>query len=310
MSEHVKKQHLVSKVLLKRFTALDAKSGEMKLVSFDLNHPSARTQVKTPTEVGYSIHFVSVDSRSLEELWGETERMVPAVFSAIDLGEPYKLPENADALRNLIALHLVRSHRYKTIHETSYHRAFDELRARMLEQHYESLQNEALRVTGLYLHGSALEAFLDRMLRDSAPAKGFTSGQLLRTNIEEMYQKIRNFISEWEPELLTAKDGQFIMGDSPATTLRWPSGQPDLNQPVQFNVAITDAHAVVLPIDPKHLVALGPRRATMEVERPVVERLNAYQVLVAHRHVFFRPNSETELFIRNVCPRRTPIAPS
>ncbi|WP_155341408.1 DUF4238 domain-containing protein [Acrocarpospora corrugata] len=305
-SAYVKKQHLVSKVLLKRFTAPDAKSGDMKLASFDLDHPGARTQLKAPTEVGYRTDFVPVDSRSLEDLWGETERMVPAVLADIDRGEPFALPGNADVLRNLIAIHLVRSHHYKAVHESSYLRTRQALRANMLGPRRELVQAEALRRMGLYLHGSALEVFLDGVLNESAPARGFVSGQLLRTSIEEMFRKIRNFISEWEPELLIAENGQFIMGDSPAITLRWPSGHPNLNEPVQFNVAIGDAHAVVLPIGPKHLVALGPERAAVTVERHVVERLNLYQVVVAQRHVFFRPDAGTEEFIREICTSRTP----
>lgn len=78
----------------------------------------------------------------------------------------------------------------------------------------------------------------------------------------------------------------------------WPSGQQDLTKPVDINIAVGDAHTIVLPLDPRHLIALGPGQAASEVEKPIIEWLNALQVIAAYRHVSFKPDDETQAFVR------------
>ncbi|MFI7143451.1 DUF4238 domain-containing protein [Nonomuraea sp. NPDC050022] len=299
---HIRDQHVVSQVLLKRFTVPGVRGSGRRLTKFNLERPEGTHKLKPPKACAYDEDFVPVDSVSIENLWARTEQRAPQVFRAIDRGNPFAEAANASILRDLISVHFVRSFRYKKIHQESFHRVYQNLRDNMLGRRKELVRAEALRQTGLHLPDVALPAFLDPILEESLPAKGFAGGQLFRQNIEEMFNKVRDLIATWQPELLTARTGQFIIGDNPAIPVRFDPNNP--NAPA-YNMAIRDAHSVVLPLGPRHLMALGPQQLTAEVEKPVVERLNQLQVLAAYRHVFFKPDQDTERFVRMACQLRS-----
>ncbi|WP_395110738.1 DUF4238 domain-containing protein [Actinomadura sp. SCN-SB] len=298
LRQEVARQHVVSQVLLRRWAVPNRQGSGLALVKFDLEHPDRNHKLKSPRACAYADHFVPVDSATIEALWGGTEKRVPVLFAAIDGGDPFADDDTVQIYRDLVALHFARSYRYRSVYRTSYEKAFESLRANMLGPRRELLRREASRQTGLYLpSGSALESFLDRILAESLPAKGFASGQLFRESIESAFYKVRDLIASWQPELLRAKGAEFIVGDNPAVSIRWHQAQ-DLSKPVTIHTAVGDAHTVVLPLGPKHLVALGPKRMVAELEKPVVEWFNRIQVSAAYQHVFFKPSKNTLKSVR------------
>jgi hypothetical protein len=63
----------------------------------------------------------------------------------------------------------------------------------------------------------------------------------------------------WEVEVLVPETGQFLIGDSPAVALRAEGGF------TTYGMAFGDAHTLVLPIGPKHLLAFGPKNVMVPI---------------------------------------------
>ncbi|MFE7946944.1 DUF4238 domain-containing protein [Streptomyces sp. NPDC057426] len=291
--QRVSRQHLISQVLLKRFTVPGAKSSGWQLVPFDLDHPERHHKLKSPRECGWIEDFVSYDSASAEELWRQVEQRAPEAFAAVEAGTPFNDPEHAEILRDLVSLHLVRSHRYREVHRDAFASAREDVRRGLLQNYEAQLRRVALRKTGLHLEGAqALEVFADRMIESSVPAQDHASGKLFRLSIEEMFQKVRDKAASWQLEVITPQEGQFLIGDTPAITLRWDE------KGLKYGMAFGDAHTVVLPLGPRHLLALGPENKALQVPKARVDELNAVQVLAADRYVYLRPRSGLEAFVK------------
>lgn len=292
---------MVSKVLLKRWTVPGPTGKGWLLAKFNPRFPHRGSRLKSPRACAYDEDYVPVDSAATEALWQKTEDKANEVFAALDSDVPFGRPGNADIFRDLVALHYVRSLRYKVVHEESFRRAYARLKENMLGARRELVREEAIRRTGLYLpDGPALALFLDQILDESMPAKGFESGQLFRESIEKTFRQCRDLLNDWEIEISSPDRGSFIIGDCPAITLR--RSDADLpGIPIAMNMALGDAHTLVLPLGPKHLLSLGPRQLTGVLAGDRVEWLNRLQIRAAHRHVFFRPDPDTESFVAKAC---------
>ncbi|WP_406304620.1 DUF4238 domain-containing protein [Streptomyces sp. NBC_00885] len=291
--QRVSRQHLISQVLLKRFTLPGAKGSGWQLVQFDLEHPERHHKLKGPRECGWIEDFVPYDSASAEDLWRQVEQRAPEAFAAVDAGTPFDDPEHAQILRDLVSLHLVRSHRYRDVYRDAFVKARENVRRGLLQNYGEQLRTVALRETGLHLEGvQALGVFADRMIESSDPAQDHDSGKMFRVSIEEMFQKVQDKAASWQLEVLTPQEGQFLIGDNPAITLHW--GETD----VKYGMAFGDAHTVVLPLGPRHLLALGPQNRSVQVPKALVDQLNAVQVLAANRYVYLRQRSGLEPFVK------------
>ncbi|MBK3582491.1 DUF4238 domain-containing protein [Streptomyces sp. PvR018] len=289
----VSRQHLISQVLLKRFTMPGAKGSGWQLMPFDLDHPDRHRKLKGPRECGYIKDFVAFDSGSTEDLWGQVERRVPEAFNAVDAGTPFDNPEHAEILRDLVVLHLVRSHHYRKVHRDSFSKVRENVFRGLMQERADALRREALRNTGLHLTGpQALGVFARKLIESSEPAQDHASGKLFRVSIEEMFQKIRAKLADWQVEVVSPQEGQFLVGDTPALTLRQADGG------IQYGMAVGDATTIILPIGPYHLIALGPKNCVIQVHKPLVDELNAVQVIAATRWVYFHPRSGLESFVK------------
>jgi hypothetical protein len=91
--------------------------------------------------------------------------------------------------------------------------------------------------------------------------------------------------SSWGLEVLTPETGRFLIGDDPAVTIRTEGGA------TTYGMAFRDAHTLVPPIGPRHLLALGPENVMGSVPRSLVDRLNMVQVHAAERYVYMHPKS-------------------
>ena len=82
---HVTGQHLISKVVLKRFAA---PSGPYQglVCPFRLEYPLARHRLVGPDGCAKVDDFVAWASASAEKLWKETEDRLPGALAAMDAG--------------------------------------------------------------------------------------------------------------------------------------------------------------------------------------------------------------------------------
>ncbi|MEU9663587.1 DUF4238 domain-containing protein [Streptomyces chartreusis] len=298
-AQQTSRQHVISQVLLTEFTAPEPKGGSLQLLPFDLHNPG-RVHKRMPTSrCGWVKDFVAVDSPSVEALWGDVERRVPAALAAVHAGTPFADPLHVDVLRDLVVLHYVRSLHYRDVHTNSVERARTRLLAKVLTQYPEQLRLEALRETGLYLSGpAALGSFAERLIERSTVMRDRESGMLFRTSIEDTFHKMRDLASTRRLEVITPETGQFLIGDNPALTLSVKESR------TMYGMAFGDAQTLILPIGPKHLLSLGPEDVTLTVPRSFVDRLNAVQIHAADRYVYLHPKSGLEPFVERAAQRR------
>jgi hypothetical protein len=289
----------VSQVVLKEFTAPGRGSSGRQLLAFDLRHPERRHKLRTTAACGRFENFVAFESVSAEQLWCDVEQRFPAALKAVHAGTPFAHPSHVEALRDMVVLHYVRSYRYLEVHVKAFEESRAALRARLPWLYSEQLSRQAFRDTGLHLTGpEALGIYADRAIASSTIAQDHDSGKLFRTSIESAFRKVQQMVSTWQVEILTPESGQFLIGDNPGVTV---------HQDGRSGMAVGDATSMVLPIGPRHLVALGPRNVMGVIPAGVVEHLNSVQVRMAHRYVYMHPSSGLEAFATRAACERTAL---
>ncbi|MEU6974224.1 DUF4238 domain-containing protein [Kitasatospora aureofaciens] len=291
-------QHLVSRLLLDRFAVPGGPgSGKQVQQPFDVQFPDRRPRRRHPRDAGWVLDFVPFASASLEEFWNRVETPAATGLRALDDGALFDHPAHVQALQDLMALHWIRSHRYLALHTQSFAQAIAARRDALLFDGSGLLRAAAAEVTGLHVTGrQGLELVAEKLLAPSV--KLFASGALLRARMEEMYEQAREFTRRAGLEVVVPQEGEFLIGDSPAITLRSEGNT------VHYGMALGDAGTLVLPVGPRHLIALGPEHRELRIAREDVDRINEVQVRAAEQHVFCRPGSPLERFAPAAARRR------
>ncbi|WP_046500808.1 DUF4238 domain-containing protein [Streptomyces odonnellii] len=295
----ISRQHLVSQVLLKQFTMAEPDDRGPQVRPVDVRYPERSNKLKSTRACGWADTFVAYDSQSAEDLWNSVERRAPDAFEAVHAGTPFADPLHVEALRDLIVLHYVRSHRYRDVYTNAFETVRVRARSELVERFPEPLRREALRQTRLHLtDAGALDAFAERLVEQSEVTQDYGTGALFRTSIESMFNKVRAMASNWHLEVLTPESGQFLVGDNPAVSVRTDT------TPWSYNMAFGDAHSIILPITPRHLLALGRKNAVAAIPRALMDRINTVQILAADHYVYMHPRStRLETFARETAKR-------
>ncbi|MFJ2607988.1 DUF4238 domain-containing protein [Streptomyces sp. NPDC087425] len=298
-AQQTSRQHLISQVLLKQFTMPGPRGSGWQLLPFDLRNPGRLHKLRSTGACGRAENFVAFDSASVEKLWCDVERRVPAAFAAVHAGTPFADPLHVATLRDLVVLHYVRSHHYRDVHTDAFERARTSLIGEMISRFPQHLRREALRETGLHLSGpAALGSFAERLIERSSTVRDYESGRLFRTSIEDTFHKMRAMASTWQLEVIMPETGQFLIGDNPAVTISVEGST------TTYGMAFGDAGTLVLPVGPRHMLALGPDNLTATIPRTLVERLNLVQVHAADRYVYMHPRSGLAAFAERAAQQR------
>lgn len=292
-NEHVTHQHVVSKVLLKQFAMPTKKGSGLQVQPYDLRHLDRLLKTRAPRGLCQVENFVSYASGSLEAQWGEVERGLPYAFAAVKHGTALSDSRTDKVLRDLIALHYVRSQHYREV----FHRVFDETyreqRRWLLTEGREILQVASWQRTGLYAPGpQALDLRADEVLRPTVEA--YLNGALFRVRIEDNFRKARQFAAQSALQILEPEDGEFLIGDNPALTMRYEGDH------LLYGMALGDSHTTVLPIGPRHALALAPANEYVRASKAAVDQINVLQIKAARRYVYTRPGSRLAELIRRV----------
>jgi hypothetical protein len=293
-TNHVEDQHVVSKVVLKRFAGVEGKSKGL-LYPFRLRYPNAHHRLLGPDGCGKVKDFLTYASASAERLWKETEDRLPDALGALDDGTLLSNREHVVTLKNAIALHYARSGATPIAILRAAATVAAATRKLWLTEGRRQLEAEFLRTKGLYAVGDqALGRFLDEKMEPTLTI--VTSDQWFRARIEDIFYKARALTDSSGLEVLTPGSNEFLIGDVPALTIPRDDSRPG----VLGGTAFGEGRTVLMPLGPRHVIALAPTNAVAELTADQVNLINTYQIKGALEYVYLRPGSRLANFVRSV----------
>jgi hypothetical protein len=166
-ADHIPRQHVLTKAILRRFAAASGPDKGL-IYPFRLQHPQARHRLLGPDGCGKVPDFIAFASGSAERLWKETEDKLHDALAAVDNGTLLDSPAHMATIKDVIALHYVRSSAARLVHVRTWVRVYAASRARWLTNWRWLLEEEFYRAKGLYVAGDqALSLFLDQVMQPS-----------------------------------------------------------------------------------------------------------------------------------------------
>jgi hypothetical protein len=284
--DNVREQHVVSRVVLKQWT-----DHTRCLNAVSVMDRGARVITRGPAGLGKIPDFVPRASRSAEERWAATERHVPRLVRLCDTDAILDDPDAAATLRDLVALHFVRNRSFWLVHVEGFQHEREVLkrRARTFPGYADDFQRRFGRPP---LTDEDHDFFFEMVLARRWDID-FHSGLTFRYSVERMFDRCRTWMADHQIQIVHPSSGEFLLGDAPVVVL-------DRRGRLEPGVRVTlgNASQILMPVTPRSLVAFGPP-ARGEVPAHVVDELNTYQVRAAHTHVFVRPGSGLEEFVRS-----------
>jgi hypothetical protein len=282
--ETSKRQHTVSKVVLRRFLSHN------QLSVFD-----RKGAVIQSTGLRGAFHyddFIAHDANEAERRWWEVENKLNRVYKLIDQRRALDDPDAVATLRDLLAVHWARSPATRAVHER--------IRASVIAQHRAEFAAtpgllERLFTTqtlGLLPSGpGALDWINDRLhtLPEAVTERFFSERNAAH------YQHARNRFAQSAVQIGYATGGaEFFIGDTPVITRK--NGGPGLG-PHQ-GVAINESTELVMPISPTVIIGLGTTPLILQIEPEMVEHFNALQVNSFIRWLGCRPGGPADRQLR------------
>jgi hypothetical protein len=285
-------QHVVSRVLLKGFAAPGLRGSGWQLAPYDVRRGHEQ-KLRGLKGCGKVVNFLPYASTSAERLWNEVETRLDAAISAARDGRLHEREKDVGAIKDGIALHLVRSLRYREAHRAAVHRAVADLRTNMLQERTLLLLAEFYRRYGLYPAGlDALNSVLDGPISKWLDTEA--SGALPRVSMEFMFQRVRDTLRPDAVEIWHVPIGrELLISDAPAITFRYSND----GALMELHVAIGDSHGTALPLARDCLAVIGPAAKDALLAPEQVDWWNRIQVRSAYEHVYYRPGSGLGSFV-------------
>ncbi len=291
----IKNQHVVSKVILKGFAAPGPGSASWQLTPFDLRL-GRELKPRGLGGCGKVPDFLTFASESAEQLWKSVEDQLHTAIGAARAGHLHDQDAHVEAIKDGIALHLVRSLRYLEMHRAIVAQSIEDVRREAVHSRRAMLQAEFHRRYGLLAVGPrTLGAVLDEPISKWRALD--TRGATARVSMEAMFRRVRAALHPQAVEVWHVPIGyELLISDSPAFTLRYL----EEGTGVKLNVAIGDSHVIALPLARDCLVAIGPRDKDDELLPDQVSFFNQLQISIGHWHVYYRPGSGLKGFVHAV----------
>ncbi|GAA1309687.1 DUF4238 domain-containing protein [Saccharothrix xinjiangensis] len=295
-TELIKKQHIVSQALLRRFAGQDSNGGAV-LVPFDVEHGRELKQTG-PAGCAWIPHFVPYASKSVEELWQTVENKLGA---AIDMVERGRLDLNTTrTIKDTMALHLVRSDRYRRIHNDGTTRVPDQVRNRVLIRYYDQLLGVYIRRNHRLPDSPRdLIRLADELVSEQASSR--LDGSDMRVMIEQTFESAKQMLNSHALEVWSTPPGsELLISDAPAFTMQYSADR----RTTRIGVAIGDAHAIVMPLSRTTLACIGRKKKRDVLTAERVAFINEKLIQNATRFVYYSPDSQLKSFVSLVQPTR------
>lgn len=274
-------QHLVSRVLLRRWTRYGSKG---PISGLDLRSLTQRTD-RVEKFGGIEDANLKVPDR-IERVWAnEVEMRLPHAFNQLDAGKLLDDPASINVIKNTIVLHWARGFALTELLASFIPGKADEIAASILENYSPTQALKA--ITGLDLVSTNMEGLLrERIFLEFL--KKLQAERFLDKQFLDMYRKGQKLIEPYSLEVWHSEgNDQFLISDAPVVAYDKEEDRVGVLQGVAWN----DADAMFMPLGPHHAVALAKKSSINKASVRVVEQLNVYQVRSALREVFFHPDS-------------------
>lgn len=288
-------QHVVSKVILKGFAVPGARGKGWQLTPFDL-HLGHEQRTRGLDGCGKVANFLPFASASAEQLWKSVEDRLHPAIDAARTGHLHDARSHTEAITDAVALHLVRSLRYRDIDRSIVTRTIVNVRQAALHSRKAMLETEFHRRHGLIAAGpEALAMLLEEPLSKWRALD--ERGVLVRASMEAMFRRICEGLRPLAVEVWHVPlSYELLISDSPAFTFRYL----EKGAVIEPNVAIGDSHGIALPLARDCLVVIGSTAKDDELPPDQVSLFNRLQVQVAHHHVYYRPESSLKTFVEAI----------
>jgi hypothetical protein len=293
-ADHVLDQHVVSKVLLKRFAGQVPSRQGFQVGYLNLAHLNAKAGFVGPDGVGKIPNFIGYASRSAEQLWSRTEVHLAEALQRCESGTIFDDGHLLTVVKDAIALHLVRSPQTLAVHRW----AFESTRREQLE----AWRADPAALTAAYHDRTGLVVVGPDGMNAAAEAllepfdQVMESGVVLRAGIEDVFANAREIVANYLLAIAIASGAdELLIGDTPALPVihSLPGVEPVDGLPME------GANSIVLPLGPHHLALLSRSSGYHTLATEWVRAFNQLQVLAAEKFVYFRPGSSLDSFIRS-----------
>ena len=290
----IRNQHVVSKVVLRGFAAPGHSGKGWMLTPFDVR-ACREGKSRGLAGCGRVPDFLVCASESAEQLWNaEVENGLGPAIEAAREGRLHDHDAHVAAIRDGIALHLVRSLRYLEVNRDAVAQTIENVRRTALVARRELLEAEFQRRHGLVAAGpEALATLLEKPFAEwrSLDEKGV----IARVGIEAMFRRVRDILRPLEVEVWHVPPGhELLISDSPAIAFRYSRDHTR----IEANVAVGDASGIALPLARDCLAAIGPQPKDEELLPGNVEVFNRLQLQEARKHIYYHPGGRLKAFVQ------------
>jgi len=293
-ADNIADQHMVSQVIQRRFTEPCGPQGESFLARLRLKYSHKSPKNGSPAKFGKYPNFVKFASRSIEEVWKQTEDRLHDTLNAVQQGLAIGDAAHEAVLREAIILHYVRSIPALSLHLRTW-TATRERQRELWRPHRAALEQAFYQHRGYYAAGwEALDLFLDELVEQLSDLQN--RGALFRVALEDRFARYKQGFAGYHVQIVTPSAGEFLFGDVPALAVGWDSKRIR----AYGERGLGNADEIVLPVTPHHLAVLRSQIGATVAGPDVVDAYNAAQVHGAQEYVHFRPSSGLEVFARAV----------
>lgn len=283
-----REQHTVSKVVLRRFAV------NKKVSVYDRHSDSIYP--KGPGGIFRLHDFDGHEPLEAERRWGAVEQHMTRTYRLIDQRKVLGDPEAVDVLRDLLAVHWVRSASMRVMQDRVFQQVLDAHRGDWARRP-DLLSAAYTQRTGLLPAGPGALAWTNEELHRISPQ---VRAEIYSRRNAMHYGWARQKFATGEVQIAYAKEGDFVIGDAPVITAKTDFEGLGPHQ----GVALNEASVIIMPISPGILIGLGTKPMYLDIDQPAVETYNQMQVRSFIRWLGARPGGPSDRQMRAEIPAR------
>ena len=277
----------MSRVLLRQFcdssnnlSAMNLRYGNVKLIG--------------PGGVCYLDDLNPDKPSEFELVWQSVEVHLPKMLEALRSRALFEDEALVQLARNCLSMHLSRSMTLSTMFDQLFPITMDRLEREMADDpRIDAAFSD--RHSGLVPAGREGRTIAARQIRIQIEER-FRSSGFLAERLVENYEKAKAWISDSPIEVGICTDGEFLLGDAPAQSLK--ENHPGVGP--LGGVPLTEANLIVMPIGRHHCLSLGSANAYVNLPVDFVDLINRFQVVAAINEVVWHPDADNRSFVRDI----------